>query len=152
MRDQAMQLVDKGVPTVVFRSSIVATGSKFIEWKETHPAVPIMAPAAAVNVEVQCDILETLGIQDCLVLKQSFNRKNLYNEIRPKTEFLYNDIHEFTSARPAGASGIIYCTRRDDLGSNAQHYHAGLDVSDRDRIQKSWMDGKTQIIVATVAF
>ncbi|KAI8600434.1 hypothetical protein EDD21DRAFT_134127 [Dissophora ornata] len=131
--------------------------------KLTYPGVPFMALTATANDKVQQDVLFNLGMQNCLVLKQSFNRRNLYYEVRPKTAKIYADIHAFITATYPGACGIIYCTSkraceemadklRNQYGLSAQHYHAGLDKSDRQAIQQSWQDGETQIIVATVAF
>ncbi|ORZ04057.1 hypothetical protein BCR41DRAFT_426086 [Lobosporangium transversale] len=131
--------------------------------KSTYPGVPLMALTATANAKVQQDVLFNLGMQNCLVLKQSFNRRNLYYEVRAKTGQIYADIHAFITATFPGSSGIIYCTSkraceeiadklRNEYGLSAQHYHAGLDKSDRIAIQKSWQDGGTQIIVATVAF
>ncbi|KAI7828859.1 hypothetical protein BC939DRAFT_443129 [Gamsiella multidivaricata] len=133
------------------------------ELKTKYPGVPLMALTATANAKVQQDVLHNLGMQNCLVLKQSFNRRNLYYEVRPKTAKIYSDIHAFITATYPGACGIIYCTSkraceemadklRNEFGLSAQHYHAGLDKSDRIAIQKSWQEGSTQIIVATVAF
>lgn len=131
--------------------------------KLTYTGVPFMALTATANAKVQQDVLHSLGMQNCLVLKQSFNRRNLYYEVRPKTGKIFSDIHAFITATYPGACGIIYCTSkraceemadklRNEFGLSAQHYHAGLDKTDRIAIQKSWQDGGTQIIVATVAF
>lgn len=132
--------------------------------KITYPGVPLMALTATANSKVQQDVLTNLGMQNCLVLKQSFNRRNLYYEIRQKSHSsIYSDIHAFITATYPGASGIIYCTSkracedmadrlRNEFRLSAQHYHAGLDKSDRIAIQKSWQEGGTSIIVATVAF
>ncbi|CAO3569847.1 unnamed protein product [Mortierella alpina] len=132
--------------------------------KITYPGVPLMALTATANSKVQQDVLTNLGMQNCLVLKQSFNRRNLYYEIRQKSySSIYSDIHAFITATYPGSSGIIYCTSkracedmadklRNEFRLSAQHYHAGLDKSDRIAIQKSWQEGSTSIIVATVAF
>jgi len=131
--------------------------------KLTYPGVPLMALTATANAKVQQDVLVNLRMQNCLVLKQSFNRKNLYYEVRPKTGQIHADVHSFITASHPGACGIIYCTSkraceemadklRNEYRLSAQHYHAGLDKSDRIAIQKSWQVGATHIIVATVAF
>lgn len=131
--------------------------------KVNYPRVPTMALTATANAKVQQDILHNLGMENCLIIKQSFNRKNLYYEVRPKTGQIYADIHAFITANFPGACGIIYCTSkraceemadklRNEYGLRAQHYHAGMHQSDRSAIQKSWQDDDTKIIVATVAF
>ncbi|KAF9274483.1 ATP-dependent DNA helicase sgs1 [Mortierella alpina] len=104
-----------------------------------------------------------LGMLNCLVLKQSFNRSNLYYEVRPKTDDIISQIHAFITSTYPDSSGLIYCTSRisceivayrlrDEFGLSAPHYHAGLDKSDRLRIQNSWQEGDILVIVATMAF
>ena len=83
------------------------------ELRKDFPNVPIMALTATAQNKVQDDIIRTLGIQGCDVLKQSFNRPNLHYEIRPKKKNFQQDIVAFIMSQGPDASGIIYCSSRD---------------------------------------
>ncbi|KAI9356580.1 P-loop containing nucleoside triphosphate hydrolase protein [Zopfochytrium polystomum] len=130
--------------------------------KTNFPGVPIMALTATANSQVKMDIKEVLKIQTCLTFTQSFNRKNLVYEVRPKTKNIDDDIETLIKGRFANRSGIIYCTSRvacEDVaeklqkrGIKAAFYHAGIETEDRRRIQDDWVDGRVKVIVATVAF
>jgi RecQ family ATP-dependent DNA helicase len=108
------------------------------------------------------DILEVLQMRNCASFEMSFNRANLYYEIRPKTKMVVSDIVEFVQKYYPKSSGIVYCLSRkacesmcDDLqkaGLKCAFYHAGLHKTDRCRIQKDWGEDRIRIIVATVAF
>ncbi len=122
--------------------------------------VPIIALTATATPKVQFDIQKNLNMLDATLYKSSFNRDNLYYEIRPKKE-VEREIIRYIRAR-AGKSGIIYCLSRKKVeqlsellqvnGINALPYHAGLDASTRARHQDMFLMEETSIIVATIAF
>ncbi|KAK9722102.1 ATP-dependent DNA helicase sgs1, variant 2 [Basidiobolus ranarum] len=131
--------------------------------KNSYPNVPIIALTATANAKVQLDIVGSLQIQNCMSFSQSFNRKNLYYEVRPKTKNVNNDIYAYITANYDKQTGIIYCTSKKacedvaymlktEYNVKAEHYHAGLDKEDRSRVQSDWQQNKLQVIVATVAF
>ena len=121
---------------------------------------PIIALTATATPKVQSDILKTLGIPEAEVFKSSFNRPNLYYEIRDKVE-PEKDIVKFIRQNP-GKSGIIYCLSRkkvEDLaellninGIRALPYHAGLDAKTRAENQDKFLMEEVDVIVATIAF
>ncbi len=122
--------------------------------------VPIIALTATATPKVQQDILKNLGMQGATVFKDSFNRANLYYEIRPKKD-INKEIIKFVRQHQ-GKSGIIYCQSRKKVeeiaemlqvnGVNAVPYHAGLDAKMRARHQDMFLMEETQVIVATIAF
>ena len=126
---------------------------------EIHPA-PIIALTATATPKVQSDILKNLGIQDARVFKSSFNRPNLYYEVRDKVE-PEKDIIRFIKQNP-GKSGIIYCLSRKKVEEMAQllvingipalPYHAGLDAKVRSENQDAFLMEEVNVIVATIAF
>ena len=121
---------------------------------------PIIALTATATPKVQSDILKTLGIPEAEVFKSSFNRPNLYYEIRDKVE-PEKDIVKFIRQNPS-KSGIIYCLSRkkvEDLaellninGIRALPYHAGLDAKTRAENQDKFLMEEVDVIVATIAF
>lgn len=121
---------------------------------------PIIALTATATPKVQSDILKNLGIQDAKVFKSSFNRPNLYYEIRDKIE-PGKDIIKFIRQNP-GKSGIIYCLSRKKVeeiaqllninGIKALPYHAGLDAKTRADNQDKFLMEEVDVIVATIAF
>lgn len=121
---------------------------------------PIIALTATATPKVQSDILRNLGIQDAKVFKSSFNRPNLYYEIRDKQD-PKRDIIKFIRQNP-GKSGIIYCLSRKKVeemaellnvnGIKARPYHAGLDAKTRAENQDAFLMEEVNIIVATIAF
>ena len=121
---------------------------------------PVMALTATATPKVQSDILKTLGIQDAKVFKSSFNRPNLYYEIRDKVD-PEKDIIRFIKQNP-GKSGIIYCLSRKKVeelasllainGIKALPYHAGLDAKTRSENQDRFLMEDVDVIVATIAF
>ena len=126
---------------------------------EIQPA-PIIALTATATPKVQSDILKNLRIQDATVFKSSFNRPNLYYEVRDKVE-PEKDIIRFIRQNP-GKSGIIYCLSRkkvEDMaqmlsinGIKALPYHAGLDAKTRAENQDKFLMEEIDVIVATIAF
>ena len=123
--------------------------------------VPIICLTATATEKVQEDILKTLGITDANRFKASFNRPNLFYEVRPKTTEVEKDIIRFVKQR-VGKSGIIYCLSRKKVeevaqilqvnGLNAVPYHAGLDAKTRVKHQDMFLMENCDIVVATIAF
>jgi len=123
--------------------------------------VPIIALTATATLKVQEDILKTLEMQDAKVFKSSFDRANLYYEIRPKTKDVIKDIIKYIKTQP-GKSGIVYCLSRKKVeeiaetlvvnGIKALPYHAGLETGIRRRNQDMFLMEDVDVIVATIAF
>tara|TARA_B100001765_G_C19502664_1_gene340421 strand:- start:548 stop:2623 length:2076 start_codon:yes stop_codon:yes gene_type:complete len=123
--------------------------------------IPMIALTATATPKVQEDILKNLGISDAEVFKASFNRPNLYYEIRPKTANVDADIIRFVKQNE-GKSGIIYCLSRKKVeelaqtlqvnGINAVPYHAGLDSKTRGKHQDMFLMEDIDVVVATIAF
>ena len=121
---------------------------------------PIIALTATATPKVQEDIQKTLGMQDAKVYKASFNRANLFYEVRPKVE-IDKQIIKFISKRK-GQSGIIYCLSRKKVeemaqllqlnGISAIPYHAGLDAKTRAMHQDMFLMEDADVVVATIAF
>ena len=127
---------------------------------EIGPA-PIIALTATATDKVRTDIKKNLGIVDATEFKSSFNRPNLYYEVRPKTKDVDKDIIKFIKQHP-GKSGIIYCLSRkkvEELAAilrandiKAAAYHAGLDSATRTQTQDDFLMEDIDVIVATIAF
>jgi len=123
--------------------------------------IPIVALTATATPKVQEDILKNLGMLEANVFKSSFNRPNLYYEVRPKTKNVDADIIRFVKQNPK-KSGIIYCLSRkkvEDLaqtlqvnGISAVPYHAGLDAKTRAKHQDMFLMEEVDVVVATIAF
>ncbi len=123
--------------------------------------VPVICLTATATEKVQEDILKTLGIVDANRFKASFNRPNLFYEVRPKTKEVEKDIIRFVKQRN-GKSGIIYCLSRKKVeeiaqvlqvnGINAVPYHAGLDAKTRAKHQDMFLMEDCDVVVATIAF
>ena len=137
------------------------------EYRRIRPIIneiglaPIIALTATATDKVRTDIKKSLGIVDAAEFKSSFNRPNLYYEVRPKTKDVDKDIIRFIRQHP-GKSGIIYCLSRkkvEELAAilrandiKAQAYHAGLDSATRSQTQDDFLMEKIDVIVATIAF
>jgi len=123
--------------------------------------IPIIGLTATATPKVQEDILKNLAIQDANTFKASFNRPNLFYEIRPKTKSVDADITRFVK-QYEGKSGIIYCLSRKRVeelaqtlqvnGINAIPYHAGLDAKTRVKHQDMFLMEDADVVVATIAF
>ncbi|WP_034890295.1 RecQ family ATP-dependent DNA helicase [Gillisia sp. Hel_I_29] len=123
--------------------------------------IPIIGLTATATPKVQEDILKNLGITDANTFKASFNRPNLYYEIRPKTKNVDSDIIRFIKQN-VGKSGIIYCLSRKRVeelaqtlqvnGISAVPYHAGLDAKTRIKHQDMFIMEDVDVVVATIAF
>ncbi|MGM9688029.1 MAG: DNA helicase RecQ [Alloprevotella sp.] len=127
---------------------------------EIGPA-PVIALTATATEKVRTDIKKNLGMTDAVEFKSSFNRPNLYYEVRPKTKDIDRDIIRFIKQQPA-CSGIIYCLSRkkveelaEVLRTNdikAEAYHAGMDSVTRSKTQDDFLMERIDVIVATIAF
>lgn len=136
---------------------------KLSVFKERFNSTPVCALTATATNRVQTDVVNSLRLDKPLIITLSFNRPNIYYEVRFKDLLgnVHNDIASFISNR-AGACGIIYCHKREtcghvasklkERGVNAEAYHAGLRDADRTAVQTKWMTGEVDIIVATIAF
>lgn len=123
--------------------------------------VGVIALTATATPKVQHDIQKSLGMKDAKIFKSSFNRSNLYYEVKPKTKDVDKDLIKFIRANH-GKSGIIYCLSRkqvEDLaetlnlnGIKARPYHAGMDATIRSANQDDFLLEKVDVIVATIAF
>lgn len=123
--------------------------------------IPIVALTATATPKVQEDILKNLAMTDANVFKSSFNRPNLYYEVRPKTKNVDADIIRFVKQNPK-KSGIIYCLSRKKVeeltqtlqvnGISAVPYHAGLDAKTRAKHQDMFLMEEVDVVVATIAF
>jgi len=124
-------------------------------------AAPLIALTATATPKVQHDIQKNLGMLNATVFKSSFNRANLYYEVRPKTNLVDKDIIKYIRSQ-AGKSGIIYCLSRKKVeeltetlvmnGIAALPYHAGMDSAMRSENQDRFLMEKVEVIVATIAF
>lgn len=137
------------------------------EYRRIRPIIneinrrPVIALTATATPKVQHDIQKNLGMQDAAVFKSSFNRTNLYYEVRPKTANVDRDIIKFIKANP-DKSGIIYCLSRKKVEELAEilkvnnikalPYHAGMDGATRSANQDAFLLEEVDVIVATIAF
>jgi len=123
--------------------------------------VPVIALTATATPKVQQDIQKNLNMQDATIFKSSFNRPNLYYEVRPKNKSSVKEAIRFIKSH-AGKSGIVYCLSRRQVeelaevfqvnGIKAVPYHAGLDSATRVRNQDKFLMEEIDVIVATIAF
>ena len=137
------------------------------EYRRIRPIIneigiaPIIALTATATDKVRTDIKKNLGITDAIEFKSSFNRPNLYYEVRPKTVNVDKDIIRFIKQHP-GKSGIIYCLSRKKVEELAEilkandikaaAYHAGLESALRSQTQDDFLMEEIDVIVATIAF
>lgn len=137
------------------------------EYRRIRPIIneigprPVIALTATATPKVQHDIQKNLAMVDASVFKSSFNRENLYYEVRPKTSNIDRDIIRFIKQRP-GKSGIIYCLSRRKVEEltellrvnniRALAYHAGMDAATRSHNQDAFLLEQVDVIVATIAF
>lgn len=137
------------------------------EYRRIRPIIneigqaPVIALTATATDKVRTDIKKSLGINDAVEFKSSFNRPNLYYEVRQKTKDIDKQIIMFIRQNP-GKSGIIYCLSRKKVEELAEvlkandikaaPYHAGLDSMTRSQTQDDFLMEKLDVIVATIAF
>ncbi len=137
------------------------------EYRRIRPIIneigkhPVIALTATATPKVQHDIQKNLGMQDAQVFKSSFNRENLYYEVRPKSQNIDRDIIRYIKSNE-GKSGIIYCLSRKRVEELAEllvvnnikalPYHAGMDGATRSHNQDAFLHEEVDVIVATIAF
>jgi len=137
------------------------------EYRRIRPIIneisrrPLIALTATATPKVQHDIQKNLGMMDAVVYKSSFNRPNLYYEVRPKGKDIDREIVKFIKAN-SDKSGIVYCLSRKKVedfteilkanGINALAYHAGMDSQTRSENQDAFLMEEAEVIVATIAF
>ncbi|MDE6638795.1 MAG: DNA helicase RecQ, partial [Muribaculaceae bacterium] len=137
------------------------------EYRKIRPIIsrvgnrPVIALTATATPKVQHDIQKNLGMLEAVVYKSSFNRENLYYEVRPKTKDIDASIIRFVKQQK-GKSGIIYCLSRKKVEEMAEllkvnniralPYHAGMETSVRSENQDAFLHEEVDVIVATIAF
>lgn len=131
-------------------------------FKRNYPRVPVMALTATANDKVRMDIIHHLQMDNPKFLKQSFNRTNLFYEIKWKSANFLESIKNYIQNNYKGKTGIIYCHSKhsceqtsqklNDWGIKSAFYHAGMAPNDRFQIQTLWQQNKLQLICATIAF
>ncbi|XP_030472084.2 ATP-dependent DNA helicase Q-like 2 [Syzygium oleosum] len=134
--------------------------------KTQFPNVPVVALTATATWKVQNDLMEMLQIPKCVKFVSTVNRPNLFYMVREKSsvaKVVNDEIAEFIrESYPNNESGIVYCFSRKeceqvakelrDRGISADHYHADMDVTAREKVHLRWSNSKLQVIVGTVAF
>lgn len=130
--------------------------------RRQFPGVPIMALTATATNNVIIDIQHNLDMKNCKVFSQSFNRPNLYYEVRQKERQPVERIAELINDHYRGKTGIVYTLSRrqteqisqklTDFGICSAHYHASMNKDDRINIQRKWQAGTIKVVVATIAF
>ena len=133
--------------------------------RQNFPGVPVMALTATATENVRVDVIHNLNIKGCEVFMRSFNRPNLYYDVRAKGKGKADleTIASIIKDKHRGQTGIIYCLSRkncEDMAKalrdqhkiRAHHYHAGMEQDDKSKVQKAWQAGQYHVIVATIAF
>jgi len=133
--------------------------------RRQFPRLPVIALTATATENVKVDVMHNLGIDGCEVFSRSFNRPNLYYEVRQKGKGKEDleAIAQLIQNNHRGQTGIIYCLSRkncEDVAKQlskeykirAHHFHAGLESTEKATIQKKWQAGQYHVIVATIAF
>ncbi|XP_023553062.1 ATP-dependent DNA helicase Q-like 4A isoform X1 [Cucurbita pepo subsp. pepo] len=130
--------------------------------KQKFPEIPVLALTATATASVKEDVVQALGLVNCIIFRQSFNRPNLWYSVMPKTKKCVDDIDKFIKDNHFDECGIVYCLSRMDCekvaerlqecGHKAAFYHGSMDPAQRSFIQKQWSKDEINIICATVAF
>ena len=131
-------------------------------FKRAYPDIPMMALTATASKQVIMDIIHNLELNNPVFLKQSFNRTNLFYEVRKKSKNSIKEIVTEIKSKFRNQTGIIYChskksceqtsTALQKFGIRCAYYHAGMEPEDRLRVQKAWQSDQIKVICATVAF
>lgn len=130
--------------------------------RQQFPGVPVIALTATATNNVIMDVKHNLSMDNCTVFSQSFNRSNLYYEVRPKEKQSVDLIANLISERYSGKTGIVYTLSRKqteqiakklcDHGISAKHYHAAMPATEKTQVQRDWQSGRVKVVVATIAF
>ncbi|KAM7195126.1 ATP-dependent DNA helicase hus2/rqh1 [Naviculisporaceae sp. PSN 640] len=127
------------------------------------PGIPVMALTATATPNVITDVQHNLGMDRCEKFSQSFNRPNLYYEVRVKKGAIVEQIGDLINKTYPDQTGIVYTlsrssaestakSLREKFGISAQHYHASVDSAIKAKVQKDWQTGEIKVVVATIAF
>ena len=131
--------------------------------KQKFPNLPILALTATAPNKIRDDVINQLGMKNTVFFRSSYNRKNLYIEIRKKCKGYINDIAKFIKEKYPNDSGLIYCSTKkncEDISKELKNkhkikcdfYHASIPEQKKNKIQEKWKNNQIQVIVATVAF
>ncbi len=131
--------------------------------KQDYPQLPILALTATAPNKIMDDVINQLGMKDPVIVKSSYNRTNLYIEIRQKTKGYIAEIAEFIKEKFPNDSGLIYCSTKKNCEMMAKElktkhkikcefYHASITEQKKIKTQEKWKNNQIQVIVATVAF
>lgn len=131
-------------------------------FKVKYPSIPIIALTATANNNVQNDIINNLKLRSPVILKQSFNRNNLFYQILPKDKNTLGIIIHCINNVFKNETGIIYCHSKlsceklakllQDAKIRCAYYHAGMDSNERLIVQRKWQNDQIKVIIATIAF
>ena len=131
--------------------------------KQKFPNLPILALTATAPNKIRDDVINQLGMKNTIFFRSSYNRKNLYIEIRKKTKGFINEIAKFINEKHPKETGLIYCSTKKTCEQVAKDlknkykikcdfYHASLPEQKKIKIQEKWKNDQLHVIVATVAF
>ena len=131
--------------------------------KQKFPNLPILALTATAPNRIRDDVINQLGMKNTVFFRSSYNRKNLYIEIRKKTKGFTNEIAKYIKENHPKETGLIYCSTKKNCEVIAKElktkhkikcdfYHASLPEQKKNNIQEKWKNDQIQVIVATVAF